>query len=1006
MKHPGTNLLVSGLVEACKTHLFEEKWLVAPSRNVGYQWLDTATRAGARLLNVRVKTLASLAMDLAAPEMARLGVELIIGVRSELLVDQLFREQKQVRGGYLHNIEDSPGLTSALHRTIADLRIAGLSAGSITQDAFEVATKGIEIKRLLESYEASLHERNLVDRADVLRLATESLKNDPSSLPEGTVVLIPAHLASEMTGLERAVWEAIPAGRKIVLDEDSPGGAWDNDTARLFSAVGEVNEVREVLRRCVSGQIPFDDVEIVCTDPDTYIPLIYEISARVDSAGGVPATFAGGIPVRYSRPARALIAWVSWVREGFPQTTMVRMIQDGLLKIDLPKDVKFGFTRLGQILREVPIGYGADLYVSALESAMADIKERYEWKKPALAALRILVEQILPDKKQLESPLDALGAASVFLKTKARLTSQFDGHSRERLTNQIDELATSLKGVDNVEGLDPWLWLAELARSAKAGGSGPRSSPRPGCLHVSSLMGGGHTGRGHTFILGLDDTRFPGGGMQDPLLLDAERVALSEDLVTSGQRLARKIESMSLLLARLRGEVGLSYCARSLSDDRSLFPGSAFMAAYRILSGNRDGDHESLRDWLPNPVAFAPLSPDDAVDSSEWWLSQTCGERKLKSPSSVINASFPHLGHGQIAIEARESGRFTEYDGYVPEAGEECDPFVKDARALSASRLENLGTCPLDYFFQHVLRISTPEEYCPDPTVWLDALMRGSLLHDVFREFMYRLRQDDLLPDYKRDLPLLLEVVKKEVAALRAESPPPSEEVFASQVKEVEQIARIFLIEEERYCKGSIPRYFEVAIGLKPDREGSPLDTHDNVDISLPGGKSIRAHGRIDRVDEVAGSGGKRFSLWDYKTGSAWKYHQGDKVHQQGRVIQNILYVELVRKQLKKLHPGAAIQSFGYFFPSLREHGERISWKAAELEQGKQKIAWLCELLATGCFPDTDSPGDLKYSDYKPAHGDVDASASAMSRKLANPENVMLSPYAQLRGFDWGDGDE
>ncbi|MCP4589970.1 MAG: PD-(D/E)XK nuclease family protein [bacterium] len=553
--------------------------------------------------------------------------------------------------------------------------------------------------------------------------------------------------------------------------------------------------------------------------------------------------------------------------------------------------------------------------------------------------------------------------------------------------------------MNEAESVDPWSWLADLARTANAGGSGPR----PGCLHVSSLRGGGHTGRGHTFIVGLDDTRFPGGGMQDPLLLDAERASLSDELVTSDDRLDNKVDGMTRLLARLRGEVSLSYCARSLADDRSLFPSSAFMTAYRAVSGNKDGDHESLLDWLPAPVAFAPLSPDVAVDSSEWWLAQTCGERALKNPSRVITTSFPHLAHGQIAVKARQSDLFTEYDGYVPDAAAKCNPFVKGARALSASRLEKLGQCPLDYFFQNVLGISSPEDHCPDPSQWLDPMSRGSLLHDVFREFMYRLCRDDLIPEVERDTPLLTDVLHQEIAAYRADAPPPSEEVFAAEVKEIDQIARIFLIEEERFCKEHIPRYFEVAIGLDSDREGTPLDTQESVHISLPGGKRILAHGRIDRVDEIAGSKGKLFTLWDYKTGSAWKFRQGDKVHWQGRVIQNILYVELVRKRLKKFHPGAQIQSFGYFFPSLREHGERISWTAAELEPGKQRIAWLCELLASGCFPDTDNEKDLNYSDYKLAHGDIDTATRAISNKLDNPANEMLSPYAKLRDIGWED---
>ena len=68
-----------------------------------------------------------------------------------------------------------------------------------------------------------------------------------------------------------------------------------------------------------------------------------------------------------------------------------------------------------------------------------------------------------------------------------------------------------------------------LARNARlAGGPTPfRARRRPGAaarMPVRQPPRGGRPLRGdHTFIVGLDDTRFPGAGLQDPLLLDAER---------------------------------------------------------------------------------------------------------------------------------------------------------------------------------------------------------------------------------------------------------------------------------------------------------------------------------------------------------------------------------------------------------------------------------------------------------------------------------------------------
>ncbi len=36
------NQLTTALAEVCREHVLEEKWLIVPSRRVGYQWLHLA----------------------------------------------------------------------------------------------------------------------------------------------------------------------------------------------------------------------------------------------------------------------------------------------------------------------------------------------------------------------------------------------------------------------------------------------------------------------------------------------------------------------------------------------------------------------------------------------------------------------------------------------------------------------------------------------------------------------------------------------------------------------------------------------------------------------------------------------------------------------------------------------------------------------------------------------------------------------------------------------------
>jgi ATP-dependent helicase/nuclease subunit B len=209
--------------------------------------------------------------------------------------------------------------------------------------------------------------------------------------------------------------------------------------------------------------------------------------------------------------------------------------------------------------------------------------------------------------------------------------------------------------------------------------------------------------------------------------------------------------------------------------------------------------------------------------------------------------------------------------------------------------------------------------------------------------------------------------------------------------------SQIFLQEEALLCQTCTPLCCEAAIGMFQDSEATPLDTEEPVSFRLPHGKSIRVRGRIDRIDELAHAKAKVFKIWDYKTGSAWGYDRNDPFLQ-GRRVQAALYCALVQERLRQTHSkNASVEAFGYFFPSVREHGERIVWAADQLAAGRDIIAALVEMLRTGCFPFTNKPDDVRFSDYGLLYGNAEEAADATQLKLSNFGNAVLAPFRNLR---------
>ena len=527
----------------------------------------------------------------------------------------------------------------------------------------------------------------------------------------------------------------------------------------------------------------------------------------------------------------------------------------------------------------------------------------------------------------LRGPIDELLAvsqptvqsAAEFLREHARSVNELDNYARDLMLERIAELSRWLEPDDT---LDLGEFLQGLLREQRVLGLGPR----PGCLHVAGIQSGGHSARPHTFIVGLDTNRFPTASRPDPVLLDNERRALSPHLTVSGTHRAQSIEQFEQLLARLRGTVTVSYSCRDVIRDNELFPGLSVL--------------------VEMTAAVAPRRAEECLTETEWWLWRLCTAGPVSDPETLVGECFPWLGRGVHAAQQRASEEFTAYDGYVPEAGPDLDPAAAADRLMSPRRLETLGTCPLRYFYQYALGLELPEELEIDPHRWLPPAEFGQLLHDAFHRFL-------------RDGGNLTEIVRERIAHYREKFPPPNEGVFRRDCRQLERAAQVFLAEEENLRATYRPMDFEREIS--------------GVPIRLPDGTTIHVRGRIDRVDETEG----KLALWDYKTGSTFRFRGTRKdPFSGGRILQHALYLALAESHYRR-----PVVQFGYFFPTDKGRGERIIFKPEQLTEAPRVLARLREMIVRGVFPATDTSDDCTFCDYRSICRDVETVAAQSKRK-------------------------
>jgi ATP-dependent helicase/nuclease subunit B len=752
------------------------------------------------------------------------------------------------------------------------------------------------------------------------------------------------------------------------------------------------------------------------------VPLVYEtLAGSIPDDGNLadelPVTFADGIPVRFFRPGRLLAAWVAWVREGFPQSRLVSIVRESLLVAPGMDEAKCSYSRLAVLLRNLGIGFGRDRYLAKVDEEIAALERRIagtpaedegddeQRKRPAprrleeLRLLRALVQALLATSPSPDdSQATILDSAHGLLETLARTVSKSDNFARQRLVEEITDLRSWLDDSADPAAIDVWTWLTDLPREARVLGSGPR----PGCLHVAGIPGGGHSARSHTFLVGLDDGRFPGGGSQDPLLLDWERERISKELPTAAGQLAERLSDFHHLVARLRGTVTFSFSSRDLADDRDKFPSSVLLSAWRIVSGNREGSQEEFLKWFANPVSFAPADAEHALDLKDWWLQQLCVGEPVREAEQVVLTSYPHLARGREAQRHRSSADFTVFDGQVAQAAKDVDPTGDNGPVMSSGRLEMLGICPLRFFFRHGLGIELPEELELDPTRWLDPLAAGAMLHEVFEQFIRELVEGDELPQFPEHLNQLEAILASRADEYRDLYPPLSEHLYETQMAEFRQVIRTFLVEESRYCiqTGNRPVYLEASLGMSAGDHGTKIDTEAPVPIHLPDGSKLFARGRVDRIDCVGSGAVRSYAIWDYKTGSAWKYDPLDPFRE-GRVVQPVIYMAMVGHRMKEIGKGERIDiaQFGFFFPGRRERGRRIEWTPAQLKDGPEVLSRLVQIIRNGAFLATDDADDCRYCNYRTICGDVQSLAAQSADKLANVKNTQLNPLKELRGY-------
>lgn len=980
------------LSELCRLHPLREKIVVVPSLAIGHQIGDAVARGGTPWVNLRFETTRTIADAICGHELAAEGTSILSRAQALAILEHAC-DRVLDGSSYFAALAGKPGLYRALQRSLDDLRHAGLGRSALPPEAFENAGKARDLAAILGAYEQELEERQLIDRFGVTARALAVLDRGAAPpWPEEALWIVLGDL--ELTSVEERLVQRITRNpeRIVIPAVDAP------THLNIVRAVGEENEIRETIRTVLREKLSFDEVEILYSTRDPYLPLAFELTAEY----GVPATFAEGVSAGFTRPGQALLGFLRWVGDDFNALHLQDAARAGALRTKGENLTPFAF---GKILRAAMIGWGRERYVPRLQAVLArletdrlqtDSETRIEGIEREMVRVReslALVRSLLEETEELgRAALDGptlAGAALRFLDAFAASRSEIDGMALAAIRRLLREL----QGLPPAEA--PRRVAIDRLAEAMAAIHVSASNPRPGHLHVAPIRSGGWSGRAALFVAGLDDARHPGSGLQDPVVLDDERRRINSAL--DPLRLDLLGDAPSRTSARLRRLFGrapdarwtLSYAELDLNDRRARFPSRDLLEVYRSNRGQKAATYEQVAAEAA-PAGF--LEADVPLSASEWWLAQRFLHGRHELRGEVL-AAYPALGEGERARLAREADGLTPWDGRINVPREALDPRYT-GRVYSASQMERMAGCPFGWFLERVLKIEPARKLERMQDHWLDNRQFGVLVHEVLQTIMEEICAAQVPPSLEAHLGRMHAIGDEALARWRSEVPPGAESAFVRQREELHAASEIFLRAEERVCGRIEPRFFEAPFGVA--KEGSPIAMAEPLRIALRDGREVRLRGFIDRIDQDVTTGD--WEVWDYKTGGLFEYHDAWRLRR-GTKLQHAIYARALAEMLRARGLPGKVQCSGYYFPTTKGGGDRVARECApgELER---TLDLLFDVIGAGYFPRPDE-GSCGFCPYPEICGSKQAAAETMARKqMTNAGDPAVRAWRDLQEVD------
>jgi ATP-dependent helicase/nuclease subunit B len=840
-------------------------------------------------------TLVQAAVELARSAMADRGLAPLSALGREAVAARITQNAlAQGQLAYFHPVAALPGFARALARTLEELRLARVSPTVLASTGKPTG----DLATLLDRYQAELAERSLVDLPGLLELATEAATSGGHPWVGLPLARLDADLESRA---HREFFESLAARAREVMDAElgelGPGSSpattslehlrqflfsakptrfTKNDHCfEFFSAPGEGLEAVEIARRIIRlarEGIAFDQVAILLRNPDRYQPMIEDALRRAQ----ISAWFSRGT-ARPHPSGRAFLALLLCAGERLSASRFAEYLSLGQVpetpeapKWVAPEDELLGAQK-------------SDESDGAEPPAEADRPTPWRWE-------RLLVDAaVIGGKDRWERRLNGLEAEFVLQKKPLDQMGQLQNLKQFALPliGMLDALPPmaiwsvwleQLAELARVSLRDPDPVLSALAELAPMGDVGPvgldevaevlserlrflrREPPaqRWGRVFVGSIEEARGREFSVVFLPGLAEGLFPQRMLEDPLLLDDLRKAVSEHLPLKDERVLRERQRLHLAVAAARDRLIVSYPRMEVAEARPRVPSFYALELPRAVEGSLPelkAFEDRARDAAPARLNWpAPKEAFDAIDDAEYDLVAIAGARNRPGGVHYLVGANPHIARSLRARWARWNHKWRPADGLVTaDAGalEALGAQRLTARAWSPSALENFAVCPYKFALHGIYRLKPRDE--SEQLQQMDPRTRGALFHEIQFELFQDLERAGLLPVNADRLAEALKradaMLDKVAAKYQEKLAPAIPRVWKSEIEDLRTDLRGWLQHVACNDDDWVPVKFELAFGDPP--------------LALAEGVNLR--GRIDLVEKSTMR--EAYRVTDHKSG-------------------------------------------------------------------------------------------------------------------------------------------